>query len=94
MHEVLVTWPRITKIWGLLVWRGFAVGFAISFVVAFVVTFIARVFGADAVTAHAIGYWTGFLASFPWGLVVVRMALRKRYRDFRLSLVEASTNST
>lgn len=94
MNDSEVTWGRVLRIWWLLVWRGYVGGFMIAVVINFIVTFGARVLGADAATADPLGFWMGVLASLPWGLVVVRMALRKQYQTFRLSFTPRAAPTT
>lgn len=89
MQELELTWKRIIAVWWLLTWRGAlgsvllgAAGGAIDGAFA----------GAMGATPKAVA-WTleiiiGVLGII-WILFVVRMALRKRYSDFRLAAVSA-----
>jgi hypothetical protein len=85
MQEQEFTWKRVMAVWWLLAWRG-ALGTAV----------LAAAGGAaDGAFAGAMGatpkavFWalniTTSVLGIVWMMLVVRMALRKRYRDFRLA---------
>ena len=88
MQELEVTFSRVMSVWWLLVWRS---------------TLGAVLFGAIA--GAMLGFTFGLLrlpldpavpgaaggiAGFAWFVVVVRMALRKKYRTFRIALLPHS----
>ena len=86
MQELEVTWGRVLSVWWLIVWRGTVGGMALGLVGGFVAGFICDVIG-HVEWAGLAGGVTGLLLGVPWALVVIRMALKKRYADFRIALV-------
>lgn len=102
MQELEITWPRVLSVWWLVAWRtwlgalilGIVVGGGLGALAAMVVGLVGSPGAApgelEATAAYVgdtVGAVSATLAGLVWGLCVVRMALRKRYRDFRLALV-------
>ena len=87
MQELEATWGRASRIWWLFMWRGILGATLIGGAVGFVFGIIVAVFGlpqqALAIGSPILGAAVGLL----WSLLVVRMALRKRYSGFRIVLV-------
>lgn len=87
MQELDPTWGRVLSVWWLLAWR--------TMVGAFVLGAIAGgVFGAFAALAdwpadkiQSVSAVIGGVIGALWGIVVVGMALKKRYSNFRIALV-------
>ncbi|HEX5472453.1 MAG TPA: hypothetical protein VFW73_11230 [Lacipirellulaceae bacterium] len=98
MKELEITWERIVRIWWLIAWRTVLGSVVISFVLGgiagAVFGFIAARSGVPrqsfVSTARFIGLLVGVLTWIVWGIVVVRMAFRKKYGDFRLALIANS----
>jgi hypothetical protein len=87
MQELQLTWKRVIAVWWLVAWRG-TLG---SLVLAVAGGALDGAFaGAMGGTPKAV-FWTLNIAtgvlSIIWMMFVVRMALRKRYSDFRLAMV-------
>jgi len=63
-----------------------------GYVAGFVWGFVAAAAGliGDAIVIG--GGISGLLVGLAWGVIVVRMALRKNYRQFRLALISGSLN--
>ncbi|HTT47497.1 MAG TPA: hypothetical protein VMG39_05765 [Pseudolabrys sp.] len=87
MQELEVTWGRTISIWWLFMWRsllgalvfGFAIGAAIGFFVA--------ILGLPREIITIASPLLGAVIGILWGVMVMRMALRKLYSDFRIVLV-------
>jgi hypothetical protein len=92
MQELAVTWQLVVRIWWLIAWRGALGGFILGAVLGAVIGFIEGAIGLSGRTITISGTVAGWFAGLAWGLVVVRMALRKKYADFRLALVPNTPN--
>jgi len=55
--------------------------------VGFVIGFVGSIIGFTAEEIRPIASTVGGLIGIAWALVVVRMLLAKRFKDFRLALV-------
>jgi hypothetical protein len=87
MQELELTWKRVIAVWWLVAWRG-TLGAVLLAVAGGAVD--GAFAGAMGATPKAV-FWTlqiitGVLGII-WMMFVVRMALRKRYSDFRLAAV-------
>jgi hypothetical protein len=94
MQEVNLTLERLFKIWWLLVWRGFIIGFVAGMVAGAVAGGVANAIAISLghpedglIAARAAGFGAGLVVWVPIALLVLRMAIRKRYRDFRIALL-------
>ena len=78
------------RVWWLLTWRGFCGAVLFGFPIGFL--------GSWAGMSSDTIRWCGVIAAVPWGVLVLRMALRKRYGrhgdGFRLALVPVATPVT
>jgi LytS/YehU family sensor histidine kinase len=75
------------SIWWLFVWRGMLGGFVAGAVAGALTGLFGAILGyarEDVVFASSA---LGGLAGLIWGIVVVRMMLKKRYRGFRIALI-------
>jgi hypothetical protein len=91
MQELPVTRDRVLAVWWLVVWRWVVGSFVLGSIVS-VTTILVQVWAGTwrpSESPSGLGTFVALLASVLWLLVVVRMALRKRYREFRLVLVAA-----
>ena len=86
MQDLEPTWKRALSIWWLITWRGFVGFLVLVLAIALLVDSLAIFIGGKETLSviGAIGVW---VLSVIWGLVVVRMALRKHYRHFRVALI-------
>jgi len=102
MQELEATWRRLAAIWWLMLWRGAIGGFLLGSVVGLIVGGIAGVVAAgvfripfDQATYEQIGRISALVVTMPlgllWGLFVLRMAVRKKYRGFRIVLIAEPT---
>ena len=87
MQELEPSWERSTAIWWLLLWRGAVGGMLLGMVVGFIEGFIGAMLHASPTVISSVASLTGAAVGIVWSLFVVRMALRKKYRDFRIALV-------
>jgi hypothetical protein len=96
MQELEVTFGRALSVWWLLLWRGFLGAFVLSFIVGFVFGLVygilGRIYGWPVGGAIGGGI-LGAVSSALWGILVVRMALNKRYSEFRIVLVANSDSA-
>jgi hypothetical protein len=100
MHELPLTWPRVARIWWLMAWRitvgAVILGFVFGGIAGGVTGGIEGALGATRETmlwsTKLAGQVAGFIASLIWLFFVLRMALRKRYSDFRLALIVDNSN--
>lgn len=86
MQELEVTWAHVGSVAWLFFWRSFVGGAICGFfgglLVGLVDTFILHR-GPNPIAASAVGW----LFALPWTIAVFRMALKKRYRTFRIALI-------
>jgi dolichol kinase len=64
----------------------------LSIAIIALVDALAALIGIESKALNMIGALVVWLGSIVWGVVVVRMALQKRYRDFRLTLIGTPTS--
>ena len=83
------TWKRATTIWWAIAWRGFVLWLA----VAVVVSTILEATGMSVENpSHNTRILTGILVivpGIPTGIYVVKLILRKRFREFRICVVRS-----
>ncbi|MBS8275715.1 hypothetical protein DYI21_19150 [Thalassospira tepidiphila] len=91
MQELEITDGRIVRIWWLLTWRTYAgaiIGSALlAFVISIIIGFVGSAMGKPDIDVGYITGLAGFLWSFFWYFVVIKMMLRKRFNGFRLAIV-------
>lgn len=81
-------WGVVARVWWLIFWRGTAISIAAGTVVGFIVGLISKLLGLDPGLKTAIIAVAGATLGLLGGLLAVSMALRKRYRGFRLVIVK------
>jgi hypothetical protein len=86
MQDVEPGWERIFSVCWLLIWRGVLGGAAIGFVLGLIVNMVLGL-GFGVVLGSTANLAMGAVTSLIWWPFVVRMALRKSYRAFRIVLV-------
>jgi hypothetical protein len=100
MQELEATWGRAARVWWLIVWRGVLgatlVGTVVGIIVGVVTAVVVIAMGGTSVTLAdnptyqigiGLGAVLGLVIGIFWYILVVRMALRKQYREFRLAIV-------
>ena len=90
MQEREITWKRVASVWWLIAWRGLLGGWILAVVLAFLIGEAGGRLGLDFPTVAAVATALSWLAGLAWGLLVVQMALKKNYKEFRLALVAKS----
>ena len=80
-----MTWQQVLRVWWLLAWRGLAGLIVIGGTVGYVVGLALNSIGASQDTVKVISTLIGLSIYLLWGLVIVRMAVDKTYRDFKLT---------
>ena len=74
-EQIRVTWRRIICVWWLIVWRGTLLSLAVGFIAGSILS---------ALIAPEVGLWAAGFTAVAIQLVSVRMAMRKRYKEFRI----------
>jgi hypothetical protein len=87
MNETEITWPRVLSVWWLLTWRTLVGALLISFATGFVIGFLGELSGWPKFQSTLASALVGWIAGLAWAVMVTRMALSKRYGDFRLTIV-------
>jgi hypothetical protein len=87
MQELELTWGRTLSCWWLLVWRWTLVSVLAGGVFGFFVGIAGFILSWPPSMRTGIAAGGGMVIGAVWGLIVVRMALGKRYRGFRLALI-------
>ena len=86
MREIQPGWDEILRITWLLIWRAMLGGFAMGFVLGIVVNLTA-VYAFGTYLNSETNLAIGLVVALVWWPQVVRMALKKRFKGFRLALV-------
>ena len=90
--ELEKTWGRILSIWWLLLWRGLLGGFMVGAAIGFVIGIVGSILGYPQASRLLVIQVIAAPAGLAWGLFVIRMALNKPYRDFRIALLPRNAN--
>lgn len=80
------TWGRIIRIWWAFIWRGILYGAILGGVLGGIGGLIVGMAGRPDLGA-IVGAALGWLGSIPVSLLVLGIALRKRYRQFSIKLM-------
>lgn len=81
MQELELNWQRAAKVWWLIVWRWSLGGILIGALMGFLVTLHWR----NGLTFLSVVI--AYVAAIVWSIMVVQMALKKRYAHFRIALL-------
>ena len=87
MQEVETTWWRVFRVYWLFMWRAMVGALVFGFIVGFVIGFVGSLSGFRADQYNVVIFGFSFIFGVVWSVIVVRMALKKRYSDFRIVLV-------
>ena len=91
MQELELTWGRTLKMWWVILWRGVLLtvpaGFAAGATIGALLMILKLPITQNPAEMRLAGGIAGYLASLPIFLVVFRMAIRKRYKDFKVVLL-------
>jgi hypothetical protein len=91
MQELEPTWGRVMSVWWLLAWRTMVGAFLLGAIAGGVFGFFAALANWPAETIQSGGTVLGGFIGALWGIVVVGMALKKKYSNFRIALVPVTT---
>jgi hypothetical protein len=86
MREIEPGWNEIDRVTWLLLWRAVAGGFVMSFLLGLIVN-SAALFVLGRILGTQANLVIGVAVALIWWPQVVRMALKKRFRGFRLALI-------
>jgi len=86
-RELELDWKRAGAVAWLILWRSFVGGIVAAFAVGFVAGFILAFAGFEQLEIRAITTVLGWIAGLVVLVLVVQMALKKHYGDFRLALI-------
>jgi hypothetical protein len=91
--ELEKTWGRAASIWWLLLWRGLLGGMVVGAIIGFFIGIVGTMLGHPQETLVATTQLVVAPIAFGWGFIVLRMGLRKKYRDFRIVLVPRDSDN-
>jgi hypothetical protein len=80
-----ISWADVLKIWWLMTWRATIGSAATGMATGFFVAIIGLILGWPPLTRAIVILSISVIAGLVWRIVAVRMALEKRYSDFRLT---------
>ena len=86
MQDVEPGWDKVMRVVWLLTWRGLLGGVAIGFILGLAIN-MGLGLGFGVMLNANINGAMGLVVMLIWWPFVVRMALKKRYRDFRIVLI-------
>jgi uncharacterized membrane protein YczE len=92
MSELDPTWPRIIAIWWLLMWRTGLGAVLMGFVIGFFIGIMGVIYGVERPVVNLFVSVVTFPIGMVWGAFVIRMAMKKKYRGFRIALVPQQPN--
>lgn len=87
MVEVELSMERLIKIWWSLLWRGLLFCILAGFISGFIIGFVSALAHVDRTIATLLSYIVGALISIPIGIWVVKLIIKKRFRDFHIALI-------
>jgi uncharacterized protein DUF4339 len=87
MQELEIGAGMLARIYWLFVWRSFLGSIVIGFVIGFILGFVIGAFGGTKEQITIMGAGIGIVTGLVWSLVCLKMALKKKYSDFRIVLV-------
>jgi uncharacterized membrane protein len=85
MQELEADWGRVLSVWWLIHWRTLVGSFVTGAVIGGVLGVVAAF--TDWRTTQAAQILIGVVVGIAWTILTTRMALRKRYRGFRIVLL-------
>lgn len=87
MVEREIFWQDVVKIWWAFTWRATLGSFCLGFLAGLLAGFVGAAVAAEAATIQSVGRIAGALIWAIWSVFALRLALRTKYRDFRIILV-------
>lgn len=86
-----ITWSRVMSVWWLCYWRASLGGTVAGVLAGGITGFIHGILGIP-MEGPVLPAIAGGIAGVAWSVVVVRMALKKKYRGFRIALLPSDGN--
>ncbi len=86
-RDLEITWSRVLAVWWLITWRAAVLGTLVVLVLGYVLGFAMGALGMDLRSIDLAGQIIGMAIYALALLVTVRMALKKRFGDFRVALL-------
>ena len=93
MQELEISIGRLARIYWLFAWRSFLGSVLIGFVLGFIIGLVLSALGGTADRIRTISAGVGLVGGLIWSIVCLKMALRKKYSDFRIVLVPRAAES-
>jgi hypothetical protein len=93
MEEVELTVTRLLAVVWLILWRGIVGATVIGFLFGFVLG-IVWFAAMRAALPPALGLGIGAVIGLGWYPFVIRMALKKKYKSFRIALVTPESSAS
>lgn len=87
MQELEPTLSRALRVWWLFMWRGTLGSILIGAAAGVVLGIVGTLVGLPQTSIAVVGAILGACIGIGWSIIVMRMALLKRYEEFRLALV-------
>jgi hypothetical protein len=87
MLELEVSLGMLLRIYWLFMWRSVLGALVIGFTLGFIVGVVFSLLGVPLTQAKTTGGVLGMIGGLAWALLCLKMALKKKYRDFRIILV-------
>jgi hypothetical protein len=84
---------RAAAIWWALLWRGILFGAGGGFVAGLIEGSLMGILGFSSGVIRNVALISGLVIGIPVGIYVVQVALRKKYRDFRIRLIPSARSS-
>jgi formate/nitrite transporter FocA (FNT family) len=81
-----ISWADVLKIWWLITWRAMLGSVLLGVGLGLVATMLGLLLHWPERIPSPVIWGAGFVAGLVWHVIVVRMALQKRYSNFRVSL--------
>lgn len=78
---------RTLSVWWLMAWRGTLCGALMGGALGVVIGIVSLAMQWSPQSMQLMATIAGSLVGLAWGVVVLRMALRKKYNGFRIALV-------
>jgi hypothetical protein len=87
MQELEVSLGRLLRIYWLFIWRSVLGALVIGFALGFIIGLVLGALGVPLTQIATISGVVGLGGGVAWALFCLKMALEKKYRDFRIILV-------
>lgn len=87
MQELELTWSQVIRIWWAAFWRWIVLANLTSGVFGGTLGIALLIIGHRE-WGHSIWWVNGYLAAYiPAGIIAIRLALKAKYKDFRIAII-------